>query len=101
MYPSPGGAIESQLPLESLQGRFDQHAALRALDPLVQALLVNRLGERHTYLVAPMDECFRLVGLIRMKWRGLSGGTEVWGAIAGFFEELEQRAGRVFQERHA
>jgi hypothetical protein len=101
MYPSPGGAIESQLPLESLRARFHQHTHLRELDPLVEALLVNRVGEHHTYLIAPIDECFRLVGLIRMKWRGLSGGTEVWGAIAGFFEELEQRAGRVFQERHA
>ena len=101
MYPSPAGAIESQLSLESLQARFHGHSDLRALPPLVQALLVNRVGDHHTYLVAPIDECFKLVGLIRTRWRGLSGGTEVWGAIAEFLRELQQRAARVVKERHA
>jgi len=101
MYPSPAGAIESQLSLESLQGRFQRHSDLRALPPLVQALLVNRVGDHHTYLIAPIDECFKLVGLIRTRWRGLSGGTEVWGAIAEFLRELQQRAVRPVKERHA
>ena len=33
------------------------------------------------YYIVPIDECYRLVGLIRMHWRGLSGGTEVWKEI--------------------
>ena len=27
---------------------------------------------------SPIDQCFRLVGIIRAGWKGLSGGTEVW-----------------------
>ena len=44
------------------------------------------------YYLAPIDQCYRLVGLIRAHWRGLSGGTEVWREIAQFFDELKARA---------
>jgi hypothetical protein len=37
----------------------------------------------------PIDECYRLVGLIRLNWRGLSGGSEVWEEVDKFFEQLE------------
>ena len=54
-------------------------------EPDVEALLVNRVARRERirrarpdYFVVPIDECFRLVGLIRPHWKGLSGGTEVW-----------------------
>jgi hypothetical protein len=40
----------------------------------------------------PIDDCFRLVGLIRMHWRGLTGGREVWLQLAQFFDELDRRA---------
>jgi hypothetical protein len=63
----------------------------------VEALLVNRVG--HTrgfsapeYYVLPIDECYKLVGLIRGNWRGLSGGTEVWQKIGQFFDSLKRRA---------
>jgi hypothetical protein len=48
--------------------------------------------------VLPIDECYKLVGLIRGNWRGLSGGTEVWQKIAGFFAELKNRATVVQSE---
>jgi hypothetical protein len=32
------------------------------------------------------------VGIIRMGWRGLSGGSEVWSEIARFFDDLQKRA---------
>lgn len=58
----------------------------------VEALLVNRVrGAREHYLV-PIDECYRLVGLIRQHWRGLSGGREVWERIEEFFEGLRARS---------
>jgi hypothetical protein len=44
------------------------------------------------YFVLPIDECYKLVGLIRVHWRGLSGGTEVWQEIGHFFDGLKQRA---------
>ncbi len=62
------------------------------MEPEVEALLVNRIGAEHTHFLVPVDACFRLTGLIRMNWRGLSGGPDVWGAVARFFEELRERA---------
>jgi hypothetical protein len=46
-----------------------------------------------------MDECYSLVGLIRMRWRGLSGGREVWEEIGRFFEELRNRSKTVVSDR--
>ena len=48
-------------------------------------------GARGHWIV-PIDECYALVGLIRTRWRGLTGGAEVWGEIGRFFEELDRRA---------
>ena len=45
------------------------------------------------YYLVPIDECYKLVGLIRTHWRGLSGGTEVWREIGAFFAALKSRAG--------
>jgi hypothetical protein len=58
----------------------------------VEALLVNRLNQPHEYFILPIDECYRLIGLIRTQWRGFSGGKEVWEAISGFFTSLRNRA---------
>jgi hypothetical protein len=101
MYPSAAGAIESQLSSEYLVTLFQRHPVLAAMQPEVEALLVNRVGKQHTYLTVPIDECFRLTGLIRTQWRGLSGGADVWGAIAQFLSELQQRSKPVAQEHHA
>jgi hypothetical protein len=100
-YPSPAGVIESQLSFARLQARIEQHRDLGTMQPLVEALLVSRVDSDPVYLLVPVDECFRLAGLIRTKWRGLSGGTEVWGAIAGLLRELRQRAEGRREARHA
>jgi Family of unknown function (DUF5947) len=55
----------------------------------VEAFPVNRVGTHAEYYIVPVDECYRLVGLIRMPWRGLSGGTEVWKEIHQFFTDLK------------
>ena len=94
-YPSPAGATESLLPMDSWQTLVDQHAALRSMEPEVEALLVNRVTKEHEYYLAPIDECYKLVGLIRSKWRGFSGGTDVWRAIGEFFISLKARSKRV------
>ncbi len=91
MYPSPAGTVRSQLGMETLEERFAEHPALAKIEPEVEALLVNRTG-RGDYFLVPIDECYRLVGLIRMKWRGLSGGAEVGVAIDEFFRDLKQRS---------
>ena len=62
------------------------------LEPDVEALLVNRVRPSAVYYRAPIDECYKLVGLIRAHWRGLSGGTEVWEEVARFFTSLKERS---------
>jgi hypothetical protein len=93
MYPSPAGAMESLLPLESWQDLAAENPILNAIEPDVEALLVNRLGTARDAYRVPIDECYKLVGLIRAHWRGLSGGSAVWDEVGRFFRSLEQRTG--------
>jgi hypothetical protein len=100
LYPSPAGAVESLLPLEAWNEIADDNPVLHAMRPDIEALLVNRVGHaygmaRAEYYIAPMDECYKLVGLIRSNWRGLSGGAEVWAEIGRFFTELRSKAERA------
>jgi hypothetical protein len=72
----------------------------------VEALLVNRVAYARgaaasAYYVLPIDECYKLVGLIRSQWRGLSGGAEVWQAIGEFFEQLKRRATVITERANA
>jgi hypothetical protein len=62
---------------------------LADLAPDVEALLVNRTKRRREYYRVSIDHCFALVGLIRTRWRGLSGGAEVWDAINAYFARLQ------------
>src|SRR5271169_3428483 len=106
LYPSPAGATESLLPLEALNGIVQANPVLGQLEPDVEALLVNRVGHARTgtaaeYYVVPIDACYRLVGLIRIHWRGLSGGSEVWQEIGNFFTELRSKAEIVTGRAHA
>ncbi|HXP40448.1 MAG TPA: DUF5947 family protein [Candidatus Acidoferrales bacterium] len=105
-YPSPAGATESLLPLETWTDIEDANPVLQELESDVEALLVNRVGYARgfaapEYYVLPIDECYKLVGLIRSSWRGLSGGTEVWQRIGGFFDGLKQRATVIREDAHA
>ena len=92
LYPGPAGATESLLTLETWQDLVALNPILREFTPDVEALLVNHLGELREHFRVPIDECYRLVGLIRTNWRGLSGGTQVWAAIHGFLNSLRQRS---------
>jgi Family of unknown function (DUF5947) len=97
LYPSPAGAVESLLPLEAWSEIEENNPVLRRLRPDIEALLVNRVGHAHgltkaEHYIASMDECYKLVGLIRTNWRGLSGGTEVWTEIGRFFAELRSKS---------
>lgn len=101
LYPSPAGATESLLSLGAWEELAAENPILHELEPDVEALLVNRLQDTGAYYRVPIDECYRLVGLIRANWRGLSGGQEVWREIAQFFARLDERATVRGEQTHA
>ena len=88
-YPSPAGPMESLLTLNAWEDLVRENTLLAEMQSDVEALLVNRVGGAHRYFIAPMDACYELVGLIRMHWRGLSGGEAVWREIEAFFNRME------------
>ncbi|HEX2639111.1 MAG TPA: DUF5947 family protein [Pyrinomonadaceae bacterium] len=88
MYPSPAGATESLLPLDTWTEIEKANPQLETMLTDVEALLVNRTAQHRDHFIVPIDECYKLVGLIRLKWHGLSGGSEVRREIDRFFESL-------------
>jgi hypothetical protein len=94
-YPGPAGATESLLSLETWDDIERENPTLQEMESEVEALLANRVGAARgvaaQYYVVPIDECYKLVGLIRLHWRGLSGGTEVWREVTRFFASLKGR----------
>jgi Family of unknown function (DUF5947) len=92
LYPSPLGATESQLEFDTWEALERENPLLCELEPDVEALLVNRARGAREHYVVPVDDCYRLAGLIRMHWKGLAGGTEVWERIGSFFDDLRREA---------
>jgi hypothetical protein len=97
-YPSPMGPTESLLKLSAWEELERSNRVLGGMERDVEALLVNRVRGAREHFLVPIDECYRLVGLIRTRWRGLTGGREVWEEIGRFFEELKQRSRTVGRE---
>jgi uncharacterized protein DUF5947 len=92
-YPSPAGATESLLPLETWDEIVAANPPLRSMLPDVQALLVFRpRNEAQRCYIVPIDACYQLVGLIRRYWKGFDGGEEVWREIEAFFGSLTDRS---------
>jgi hypothetical protein len=97
-YPSPVGATESLIELETWSELERDNPVLGGLEADVEALLVNRAGEAREHFVAPIDDCYALVGLIRSRWRGLAGGPDAWREIGAFFDRLRAVAKPVTQD---
>jgi len=100
LYPSPAGATESLLDFESWDEIRRSNPVLDEMEPDTEALLVNRVRGAAEYYLLPIDECYKLVGLIRTHWHGLSGGTQMWEAIGKFFAELKTKAIGTSAETH-
>jgi hypothetical protein len=98
-YPSPAGATESLLPLGVWAQVIQANPAFAEVRPDVEAVLLRRDGERFDGYLVPIDACYDLVGRVRLKWKGLGGGQEVWQALADFFGELTERADPVSHGR--
>ncbi len=104
MYPSPAGATESLLTLDTWDEIAANNPVLDDMELDVEALLVNRIGHSRGFTdpehyIVPIDECYKLVGLIRSHWSGLAGGTEVWRQIAEFFAQMKARSPHRVSEK--
>jgi hypothetical protein len=92
LYPSPGGATESELHFASWNSLVQINPVLDDLEPDIEGLIVNRLSDPPQYVIAPIDHCYALTGTIKANWEGLSGGSRVHEAVTAFFADLESRA---------
>jgi hypothetical protein len=91
-YPSPAGATESELSLEAWESLVQANPALEQLEADAEALVVNRMSDPAQYAIAPIDQCYALVGLIKSRWEGISGGSAIEQAVPAFFADLRSRA---------
>ena len=106
-YPSPGGATECELDLSAWDRLAAGYPLLAALAPDVEAIFVSRqAGQggisppsppgppsgRYEVFLIPIDECYSLVGELRLRWQGFDGGAEARAALATFLDGLRQRA---------
>jgi hypothetical protein len=94
LYPSPAGATESELHLAAWDELAAANPVLTELEPEVEALIVDRMSEPHRHAVVPIDRCYELVGMIKSRWEGISGGRAIDDAVAEFFGSLDRAAGR-------
>jgi hypothetical protein len=92
LYPSPGGATESELHFSSWSRMLELNPVLAELEADIEGLIVNRLSEPACYAIAPIDRCYELTGTIKANWEGISGGPKVRDAVSGFFAELRSQA---------
>jgi len=106
-YPSPGGATECELDLAAWDRLAAAYPLLAALAPDVEAIFVHRRagqggtsppsppgppsGNYEVFLI-PIDECYSLVGELRLRWQGFDGGAEARAALAAFTGSLRRRA---------
>jgi Family of unknown function (DUF5947) len=101
-YPGPGGATECELDLAAWDRLAAAYPLFSTLAPDVEAIFVNRTSEgsagpggapqMYEVFLIPVDECYSLVGELRLKWQGFDGGAEARAALATFLDGLRRRA---------
>jgi hypothetical protein len=101
VYPSPGGPTETVVDEELWTALASLDDAVAGLLIDIEALLVNRTRGARDYCIVPIDQCYKLIGLIRRHWTGISGGDEVWDQIRLFFDSLRERARPAWSASHA
>lgn len=99
-YPSPMGPTHWQIEPETWRTAQQRCPPLRDMAPGTQALLINTARGAREHWIVPIDDCYRLVALVRQEWRGLSGGSRVWPAIDRFFADLARRPGSPLRTHH-
>ena len=92
LYPSPAGATECELDLDAWKRLVAANPVLEDLDPDAEALVVNRMATPHVHAIAPLDDCYRLVGIVKATWEGITGGAEMEAAVERYFDDLRATA---------
>lgn len=90
-YPNPVGITQWEVDAAAWQAVQDECPEIRDLATAVEAVLINTTRDADEHWIVPIDDCYRLVAVIRREWRGLSGGSRVWPAIDHFFEDLNEK----------
>jgi hypothetical protein len=93
-YPSPAGATECLLDLESWQRLRHTYPLLAAPAADVEAVFVTAAatGAGLDTFVVPIDACYALVGEVRLRWQGIDGGEPVRRVLAAFVDDLRVRS---------
>lgn len=92
-YPSPAGATRWEVEPRLWARAVGDCPELAEAQPEVEAVLVNAARGRSEAWLVPIDDCYRLVAVVRQQWQGLSGGDRVWPEIEQFFDGLRRRDG--------
>ncbi|MFI7416788.1 DUF5947 family protein [Nonomuraea sp. NPDC049684] len=93
-YPSPLGGTRSDLDAAAWQAVAARAEELSTMRPMVEALLVNGVRGAGECWLVPIDDCYRLMALVRGEWTGMSGGDQVWAKIAQYFAQLDDAGHR-------
>ncbi|GAA2453830.1 DUF5947 family protein [Actinomadura vinacea] len=96
-YPSPMGATEWSVDPAVWTAATAGCAELGSMRPAVEALLVStvrngRVRNADEQWLVPIDDCYRLVAVIKRSWTGLSGGRRVWDGVQAFFTGLAEHS---------
>ena len=97
-FPSPAGATECLLPLDTWREVEAANPVLGTLEPDVEAALIRTddgaddgTGNGVECFIVPIDSCYELVGHLLARWRGFDGGREAHDAMAAYFARLRRR----------
>ena len=66
-------------------------ALFHGVTQFYQELLTVRRDNNEVFLL-PIDQCYSLVGELRLRWQGFDGGAEAHAALAAFLAGLRVRA---------
>ncbi|HEY7837605.1 MAG TPA: DUF5947 family protein [Terriglobales bacterium] len=87
-YPSPAGAVTAEIDPDVWAAIVNAHPELRSLTADLEALLIDRMSDPRGCYIIPLDDGYRLTGLIRQAWTGFTGGAEVKRRLAAFTQGI-------------
>ena len=98
-YPSPAGATESLLPMDTWDELASSYPDFTSIEPDVEAILIQRTPGVSRCFIVPIDAAYELVGIIRSTWKGFDGGEDAREKIESYFAALAQRSRGVMPAR--